>query len=67
MDYIFYDDAPADTAASRWLRTKLGQRTIESAVASPGDALRRAFRAGFLIKAKAELEEAGKGGEWDGL
>ena len=55
---ICHDDDPADTAATRWLRTTLGKRTIDGAPAFPATALRRAFRAGFLLGAKTERKNA---------
>ena len=50
---IQYDDDPALTAAENWLRTALGETTVQRAKESPSEMLLRAFRTGYIIGQKA--------------
>ena len=59
-ELLDYDDDPADTAATLWLATRLGQRTQELAVTCPESALRRAFRCGFLAGKNAAMNQLPK-------
>jgi hypothetical protein len=47
---VAHDDAPAHTAADRWLRTTLGQITLHGPHQTREGAMLRAFRYGWLTR-----------------
>ena len=55
IEYIDYDDDPADTAARAWAyRTPVGRKCLRLARSGSEDAVLRAFRTGYLQAHRVE-------------